>query len=85
MNIQLHIDRLVLEGINLSHDQQRLLQTAVINELTRLLRNGGLPPQLVKGITLDRMSAGSIQMTDNKPDQLGLQIAQSVYGGLSRE
>lgn len=85
MKIQLHIDRLVLEGVILSHDQQRLLQTAVINELTRLLSNGRLTPQLAKGITLDRLPANSIQLIDNHPEQLGRQIAQSVYGSIGHE
>ncbi len=85
MKINLHIDRLVLNGLDFPPDQQHLLQTSVVNELTRLLSEGGLAPHLAKGITLARLSANSIQLTENKPDQFGRQIAQSVYGGMSRE
>lgn len=85
MNIKLHIDRLVLDGLDFSPDQQHLLQTSVVHELTRLLSEGGLAPHLAGGIVLDRLSAGDIQVVDNRPVQLGRQIAQSVYGGMDHE
>lgn len=85
MNINLHIDRLVLDGLDFPSDQQHLLQTSVVNELIRLLSERGLAPHLVGGIVLAQLSAGDIQMTDNCPTQLGRQIAQSVYGGMDHE
>lgn len=85
MNIKLHIDRLVLDGVNLLPDQQHLLQAHVMSELTRLLSKGGLAPDLAGGIALERLSASSIQLTDSNPVQLGQQIAQSVYGGIGHE
>ncbi len=85
MNIKLHIDRLVLDGLDFSADQQHLLQASVVNELTRLLSEGGLAPHLAGGIVLARLSAGDIRVTDNRPAQLGRQIAQSVYGGMGHE
>jgi hypothetical protein len=85
MNINLHIDRLVLDGLDFPPDQQHLLQTSVVHELTRLLSEGGLTPHFAGGIALARLSAGVIQVTDNCPAQLGRQIAQSVYGGIGYE
>lgn len=85
MNIKLHIDRLVLDGLDFSPDQQQVLQTSVVNELTRLLREGGVAPHLAGSIALARLSAGDIRVTDNRPAQLGRQIAQSVYGGVGHE
>lgn len=85
MNIKLHIDRLVLDGLDFPPDQQQVLQTSVVNELTRLLSEGGVAPHLAGGVALDRLSAGDIQVTDNRPAQLGRQIAQSVYGGMGHE
>jgi len=41
MNINLHIERLVLDGVDISPDQGDLLQASVINELTQLF-NGGV-------------------------------------------
>lgn len=85
MNINLHIERLVLDGINISPGQRDLLQASVITELTQLLNNAGLAGNLVEGVSLPRLSASSIQLTGKSPTQLGQQIAQSVYGGIGRE
>lgn len=85
MKINLHIERLILDGVNIAPSQRDLLQASVITELTRLLNNGGLADNIVEGAAFPRLSTNSIQLTDNKPKQLGQQIAQSVYGGISRE
>jgi hypothetical protein len=84
MNINLHIERLVLDGINISPGKRDLLQISITTELTRLLNNAGLAGNLVEGVSLPRLSASSIQLTGNSPTQLGQQIAQSVYGGISK-
>ena len=85
MNIKLHIERLVLDGVNIAPGQRHLLQASVETELTRLLNNGGLAPSLVEGIALPRISTSGIQLTSNNPTQIGQQIAQSVYGGIGHE
>jgi hypothetical protein len=84
-SIHLHIERLVLDGIDIAPGQRHLLQASVTAELTRLLTHGGLAPGLAQGIALPRLSTGGIQITDNNPAQLGRQIAGSVYGGIGRE
>ena len=85
MNINLHIERLVLEGVNIAPAQRYLLQSIVTNELTRMLASGGLSPSLVQGTSLSRISGEGIQLTDNNSTHLGKQIAQSVYGGIGHE
>lgn len=85
MNINLHIDRLVLDGIHIAPGQRHLLQASVTTELTRMLNNGGLAGNLVDGATLPQLSTNNIELTDKKPNQLGQQIAQSVYGGIGHE
>jgi hypothetical protein len=85
MNINLHIERLVLDGLSLSPDHRHLLQASVTTELTRLLNNGGLDPSLAGGNALARQSTNGIQFTGNNPMQLGQQIAKSVYGGIGHE
>ncbi|WP_297324640.1 hypothetical protein [Nitrosomonas sp.] len=85
MNISLHIERLVLDGVTIAPNQRHLLQASVEAELTRLLTDGGLAPSLTHGIALPRLSASSMQLTGNNPAQLGQQIAQSVYGGIGHE
>jgi hypothetical protein len=86
VNIILHIERLVLDGINIGPDQRPLLHASVEAELLRLLTDGGLSPGLAQGTALQRMSTSAIQLTGgNNPTQLGQQIARSVYGGIGHE
>ncbi len=86
MNIKLHIERLVLDGVNITSDQSHLLQASVESELTRLLTERGLSPSLAQGIAVPRLSARDMQITrTSSPTQLGHQIAQSVYGGIGHE
>jgi len=86
VNIKLHIERLVLDGVNLAPNQRHVLQASVETELTRLLTEGGLSPNLAQGTALPRMSTNGLQLTDgNNPMQLGQQIAQSVYKGIGHE
>ena len=85
MNINLRIERLVLEGVNIPAGQRNLLQANLTTELTQLLNNGGLARNLGEGVALPHISTSSIQLTSNKPSQVGKQIAQSVYGGIGRE
>ena len=85
MNINLHIDRLILDGVTIAPNQRHLLQASVEAELTRLLTDGGLASGLAQGTALPRLSTSCIQVTGNNPAQLGQQIAQSVYGGIGHE
>ncbi|MGB8702286.1 MAG: hypothetical protein WCD18_22955 [Thermosynechococcaceae cyanobacterium] len=82
-NIQLHIDRLILDGIDIPHAQRPLLQAAVEAELGRLLTEGGLGSEWRSGGAMPSISTPSIQLSpDGNPTQWGQQIAQSVYGGI---
>lgn len=84
MNINLHIERLVLDGLDLPHHQRPLLQAAVEAELGRLLAQGGLPMQ--QGMQLCSVRAGDVPVAAGNVEPLGLgaQIAGAVYGGLSQ-
>lgn len=85
MNIKLHIERLVLDAVDIVPSQHHLLQASVETELTRLLTDGGLSPGLAQGIAVQQISTGGIQLINNNPMQIGQQIAQSVYGGIGHE
>lgn len=85
MEINLHIKRLVLEGVDISSGQNDLLKASMTNELTQLINRGGLASSLVGGASLKRVTANSIQVSDRKSRVLGQQIALSVYGGIGRE
>ncbi|MDN5940293.1 MAG: hypothetical protein L0H94_00295 [Nitrospira sp.] len=85
MNIKLHIERLVLDGVNIAPGQHHVLQAGVESELGRLLTERGLSPDLAQGIAVPRISTGGIQLTNDNPTQMGQQIAQSVYRGIGHE
>jgi hypothetical protein len=85
MNIKLHIERLILDGISPSPVEPPLLQAAIEAGLTRLLANGGLSDALQSGGALDNVRTAGIQLTrDGGPAQLGEQIAGAVYGGIGK-
>jgi hypothetical protein len=82
-NIRIHIERLILDGLPISHVQRPLVQTAVEAELARLLALDGVAPNLLRGGALPYAPGGSLQLTgDGNPERLGQQIAQAVYGGI---
>lgn len=86
MKINLHIERFVLDGVDIAPGQRHLLQASVTTELARMLAEGGVSSSLATGNALSRMTADSIQLSDgNNPTQIGQKIAQSVYGGITRE
>jgi len=85
MNINLHIERLILDGVNIAPGQRYLLQAGVKMELARMLTEGGVSSSLTQGSSLPRLSTSGIQLTGNNPTQIGRQIAQSVYGGIGHE
>ena len=82
-SMNIHIERLILDGLPISHSQRPLVQAAVEAELARLLAADGLAPNLQAGGALAYVPARSIQLTsDGNPKTLGQQIAQAVYGGI---
>ncbi|MDH3287861.1 MAG: hypothetical protein OEP48_09105 [Betaproteobacteria bacterium] len=82
MNINLHIERLILDGLPLEQRQGPHLQAAVERELTRLLASGSIEVFNTGG-TLASIRGSSIRVAEGaKPAGLGKQIAAVVYGGL---
>ena len=83
MNVNLHIEELVLDGIDLSPLQRSRLDAAIRSELTRLITAEGISPSLQQGGWRDRLLAGNFQFSpDQSPDVMGQHIAQSVYRGI---
>jgi hypothetical protein len=84
MNIALHMERLVLDGVVITPAQRALLQTALEGELALLLGEGGLPPALAQGAQPASIGAAPIAFAPGgDPVRLGQQIARSVYGALA--
>jgi hypothetical protein len=83
MNINLYVERLVLDGLPITRSQGVLVQAAVEAELAQLLSDGGLASTLLSGGALPSVRAGAIQLTgESHPTQIGQQVARAVYGGL---
>ena len=82
MKINLHIERLVLDGLPVTAHQGELIQAAVESELARMLGADGLPE--MTGAALRNLTCGPIQLaSESQPAQTGNQIAQAVYAGLA--
>ena len=85
MNIKLHIEHLVLDGLPTASARGPQVKAAVEAELTRLLAAGGLSRELQAGGTMPRVPVNPLRISpETRPAQLGKQIAQSVYGGIGR-
>ncbi|HTZ40408.1 MAG TPA: hypothetical protein VMB77_09630 [Syntrophales bacterium] len=85
MNINLHIERLVLDGLNVGSGQGALVKAAVEVELSRLLTEGGLAPGLQSGTSLPNIRTNPIRISgDINPSALGERIAGAVYGGIGK-
>lgn len=86
MNINLHIERMVLDGLQVSPRDRAQLQAAVEGELARLLGTDGLRSELLSGGTLRSLGAGEIHVTNQmSPVHLGNQIAQAVHSGVGAD
>ncbi len=76
MNINIDIEKLILEGMPISPSQARLLQAEVESELAKLLANKGIPDNLRSGGVVP---GGAIQLKPGtNSTQMGQQIAQEI-------
>jgi hypothetical protein len=85
MNIRVSIGSLSLESFALTRRQGLLVRDAVESELSRLLAEGGMSPELTRGISLPSVPAEAISWgSGDPPAALGRRIAAAVYGGIGR-
>ena len=83
MNINLHIERLILDGISVESHHRPVLKANLETELGRFLDQNGIAPDLQSGGAFNAMRTDSIDIVKkNEPSHLGKQIARSVYGGI---
>ncbi len=83
MNIIVHIDQLVLDGVPVAPHERSLLQAAIQAELTRLLSEGGISEMLQAGGAVPAIAGGSIELgAGQQSDKLGQSIAQAAYSGI---
>jgi hypothetical protein len=86
VHLHLHIERVVLDGIDLDPADRPALQAALAAELGRCLAQaGGLGPALAAGGAQPALRAPGFQLAPaTGPARLGRQIARAVHGGLAR-
>ena len=83
MNVELHIEELVLHGFA-PGDRYRI-GDAVERELSRLFAEQGTPPALARGGDIGRLDGGSFEAKPgSRAEATGTQVARAVYGGLRR-
>ncbi len=82
-NVELQVEELVLRGFA-PGDRYRIGE-AVERELARLFVERGTPPSLARASGIERLDGGAFEVAHgSKAEAVGVQVAQAVYGGLSR-
>lgn len=85
MNVNLHVERLILDGMDISSRHHPAFQEAVIMELTRLITEGSLQIGLDADSAMHEMPARMVQLSNgNEPTELGQQIARAVCGRIGQ-
>ncbi len=82
MNIELHIDRLVLEGLPLDWKEASRVQVAVQETLTRLFSERGMSERS-SGVYESRMAPPVAFDANSSSRALGRQIAHAIHGSLA--
>jgi len=86
MNVRLHIERLVLDGLPITQRQGPQLQAAIQQELVRLLADSGSLAQFNTGGAVAAINGGTIQLTPAADvTGIGRQVATAVHGSLGGE
>lgn len=85
MNIELHVERLILDGLAISPRHSANLKAALEAELTRLLAADGLSGGLSRGGSVAHLPRSTIQLSgEADPTGLGQQIAAAVHGQIGK-
>jgi len=82
-NIELYIEELVLRGF--APGERYRIGDAMERELIRIFAEQGTPPSLAQGSEIERLDGGTFEVKPgSRAEAIGVQVAQAVYGGLSR-
>lgn len=83
MKIELHIERVLLDGVPMTSAQAPLVRRAIEQELARLLTADGLSREFQRGAAVSRVNAGTLRLSkENRPARLGQDIARAVHAGI---
>ncbi len=82
--LELDIGELSLDGF--SHMDQKSLSSALEAELTRLLKEGGVPPNFLTNTATTQLDFGVMDLAANSgPRFIGRQIAKTIYSGFKQK
>jgi hypothetical protein len=79
MNIELHIDELILEGV--PNSQREQVAAAIEQALSKLVSEHGLPPAWEQGGNLATLTQ-QVQ-PGSRPEAIGRQVAQAILGNMN--
>ena len=83
-DINLHINKVVLDGFDLQAVHREALHAALVETLTGMLARGGLNRSPVSSGSVYRIPVPQMGPTNPaKPGEMGRQIAGAVYAGLN--
>lgn len=82
MNINFHIERVILEGVPIAAASHPGLRAVIESELANLLAREGLPG--ISAGAAPYLSGGALRLTsESKPAQIGSQIAHALHRALT--
>ena len=82
MNIEIYIDRIVLEGYE--HLNKRELNAAIQEQLMAMLSERGLPDSLMNNGYHRKLDGGEMDWANRpKTGQVGTDIANGIYRGIN--
>ena len=85
MNINLHIERLILDGLPLEAKDSATIRATVEVELARLLTENNVAANWQTGGAVPNVRSNAIELTtQSSPAQIGRQIAGSIYGSIGK-
>jgi hypothetical protein len=83
VNVNLHIERLILDGLPVSSLQSAAVRSALERELARVLAQGGLPGQWGAGGAVPRLPVQQFTLAPGeRPEAIGRHIARSLHRGI---
>jgi hypothetical protein len=85
MNVRLHIERLVFDGVPVSEASLPQVQAAIEQQLTGLIADRGLAAGLMANQTVPLIDGGELRLSADGGDAvLGRRIASALYEGIGR-
>jgi len=83
MKIDLHIERLILDGLTSSYQERERIGKSLEAELVRLLEQNGLDATLTRGGAIASVKSENIRISsDVSAETAGRRIANSIYKGI---